>query len=409
MLVLQRRQPRLAIGGWMAALGLIFLSQLSWYFTGLSPAWYVAMHTVRLCADLSAGFVFLLFAGRRFSETPRGDLLPLWHLAPLLALEAIYGLDITNYGWYFGCVLAGVLVCVAIAMRTRRGWPIASTQILVWMAIAAFSFEGNDRAAAYWALAAVYGAAAIHLGVRLSHGSAGRGSLGRTAISASLSIWAMSFLLHPWILPHVELRSVAESIWSMQKFFVTFSMFVLLLETVASENEQLATSDQLTGVGNRRRMEQCLAEAIAGGSAGILLMDLDGFKEINDSYGHLAGDEVLVETASRLSGVLGAGDTLARMGGDEFLIVRRGEIGPLVSAVIAALQPAFVVEGAPAIRVRASIGMASYPADARGKNGAEAIRNLLRAADLSMYEQKKRQADGSAPPLGERRMHRGSV
>ncbi len=404
MLVLQRRQSRLAIGGWMAALDLIFLSQLSWYFAELSPNWHIAMHVVRLCADLSAGFVFLLFAGRKLPETALRTFIPLWHLVPLLGLEAIYGLDITDLRFYLGCAGAGVVVCILVAVRTRQSRQIASAQILVWIAIAAFSFNGNDRAAAYWGLAAVYAAAAVHLWSRLRHGT-----LGRAAIALSLGIWALSFFAHPWILPHPQLRSVAESVWSMQKFFVTFSMFVLLLETVASENEQLAMCDQLTGVANRRRLEQRLGEAIATGSADILLLDLDGFKEINDSFGHLAGDEVLIQTAARLSRALEPGDTLARMGGDEFIVISKGEMEPLVQAVTATLLPPFVVEGGTAIKVRASIGISSYPVDAKGKSGAEAIRHLLRAADSNMYEQKKRQADGSAPPLSERRLHRGHI
>jgi diguanylate cyclase (GGDEF)-like protein len=404
VLVLERLQPRLMIGGWAAALCLIFLSQFSWYFADISPIWHVAMHVVRLCTDLSAGFVFLLFAGRRLSDTPLRRLVAAWQLIPLLALETIYGLDIVEPTYYYACAGLGTLISVALAARSRNKRWILAIQIGAWAAIAAFSSAGNYRASAYWGLAAVYAAAAVHLWSRLPHRT-----VGRVAISASLSIWALTFLLHPWVLPHPLLRQVAESIWSMQKFFATFSMLVLFLETMANENQQLAMQDQLTGIANRRRMEQRLIESVAAGPTGILLLDLDGFKEINDTFGHLAGDEVLVQVASRLTGVIGPNDTFARMGGDEFIIISTGDMQALKASAITALQQPMAIEDIPDFRIRASIGLAIYPEDAGGKTGTDAVRQLLRAADSNMYAQKKDHNKNKIPPLTERRLHRGQI
>src|SRR4029453_11445327 len=99
-------------------------------------------------------------------------------------------------------------------------------------------------------------------------------------------------------------------------------LVALLSETLPSGGEK-ATPDQLTGLANRRlfhtRWQQSLGEA--GGPTALLYVDLDGFKPVNDTLGHEAGDSVLVEVAERLRGLVRAGDVVARLGGDEFAII----------------------------------------------------------------------------------------
>jgi diguanylate cyclase (GGDEF)-like protein len=92
------------------------------------------------------------------------------------------------------------------------------------------------------------------------------------------------------------------------------------------ESRQLALTDELTGLGNRRHLIQRLDAAVAacaqdGRELALLLVDLDGFKELNDTLGHHAGDQVLRQIGPRLNGLLRSGDTLARLGGDEFAVV----------------------------------------------------------------------------------------
>jgi diguanylate cyclase (GGDEF)-like protein len=121
-------------------------------------------------------------------------------------------------------------------------------------------------------------------------------------------------------------------------------------------------------------MEERLLAAIGQGVASVLLIDLDSFKKINDTFGHLAGDEVLRETALRLKTALHGDETLARIGGDEFLIVSMRDPTLLMAAIALPLSKPFVLEGGVEVDVGLSIGSSIYPADARGATGTEAIR-----------------------------------
>ncbi len=158
------------------------------------------------------------------------------------------------------------------------------------------------------------------------------------------------------------------------------------------ELEKYANYDKLTGLPNRRlffeRLERMVVENERDNSQFLLLfIDLDGFKDINDQYGHEAGDEVLKIVGNRLLKCIRKSDTAARMGGDEFtMIIRNIEYKKvaerLVNKIHEALQEVMWV-GAIECKVNASIGVALYPED--GNDGE----SLLRNADSSMYEVKR--------------------
>ena len=152
--------------------------------------------------------------------------------------------------------------------------------------------------------------------------------------------------------------------------------------------EELATRDSLTGLPNRALLIDRLSQGILGSQRnhellGLLFLDLDRFKTINDSLGHAAGDEVLKQVAQRLGGLMRKGDTLARIGGDEFVIVldalRAAEdIGAVAQKIIQTLTDPFLTEGN-ALIVSASIGISVYPDDAMDGE------TLMRNADMAMY------------------------
>ncbi len=144
-----------------------------------------------------------------------------------------------------------------------------------------------------------------------------------------------------------------------------------------------ATHDGLTGLGNRTLLEQKLRQAAAGDVLGVLLVDLDGFKPINDRYGHHAGDQVLIAIAQRLVALAGAGGCAIRLGGDEFAVLLPGtglaaaeSMADLITEAIA--EPIPLPDGP--VEVGASVGAAAGHA-------AEADQ-LLRAADAAMYRRK---------------------
>jgi len=152
-----------------------------------------------------------------------------------------------------------------------------------------------------------------------------------------------------------------------------------------------ATHDHLTGLPNRALLHQRAEHAIAvcrrsGRMLALLFIDLDRFKSINDSLGHGAGDDVLREVETRLSGCWREVDMIARHGGDEFVVLledieRIEEAEQVIARMRAALEAPLTVQGE-AVTVTSSIGVALYPRD------GEVASTLLRNADLAMYRAK---------------------
>lgn len=162
-----------------------------------------------------------------------------------------------------------------------------------------------------------------------------------------------------------------------------------MLRQAQSELERLALRDPLTGLANRSLLGDRIAQALAWGERGarfpaVLLLDLDGFKTINDSLGHTAGDAVLVEVARRLSTVARPMDTVARLGGDEFALVMPDTTAEQAEQVAAAaldsLTEPLRVHGR-SVWALASIGI-------RMGAPGETTDMLLRDADTAMYEAK---------------------
>ena len=149
----------------------------------------------------------------------------------------------------------------------------------------------------------------------------------------------------------------------------------------------LAYHDALTDLPNRLLLNDRLAQAVrvaarVGSSLALLLLDLNGFKEINDTLGHHAGDRILQEVASRMRGLLRGADTVARLGGDEFAVVLPGS--DVDGALLAAQKVLYEIEqpcviGRQALSVRASLGIACFPDHGRSTG------TLLERADVAMY------------------------
>jgi diguanylate cyclase (GGDEF)-like protein len=154
-------------------------------------------------------------------------------------------------------------------------------------------------------------------------------------------------------------------------------------DRLASELEHLAFHDALTGLANRALFRRHLDECESGRA--VLLIDLDGFKPINDAYGHAAGDAVLVAVAVRLRAFADPGDLVARLGGDEFALLTAdpltgAEARARAAELAAEIRLPMTVNGHD-VRVGASIGAATGRSGHRGAA-------LLHEADLAMYEEK---------------------
>ena len=163
-------------------------------------------------------------------------------------------------------------------------------------------------------------------------------------------------------------------------------------DAAAQRLQQLAHFDVLTGLPNRRLFQDSLGNAMAmadsqGWRVFVLFLDLDKFKDINDSLGHAVGDELLCQAGQRLLGCVRLRDTVSRLGGDEFGLILMTPSQPQFAAKVAdkileALSAPFDVEGH-AASVTASIGITVYPADTTDPH------SLMRYADLAMYEAKQ--------------------
>jgi diguanylate cyclase (GGDEF)-like protein len=159
----------------------------------------------------------------------------------------------------------------------------------------------------------------------------------------------------------------------------------------SEQASQLAKYDSLTGLPNRRRMSEILDASLVGAehqgrSCTVMLIELDRFKQVNDTLGHPAGDALLKQVAERLSRIVGDREKAFRLGGDEFQVILpncddRGIIGDMAADIIASLSQPYSVEGSRCI-IGASIGVAVAPVD--GCSGAELIRNV----DLALYAAK---------------------
>ena len=167
---------------------------------------------------------------------------------------------------------------------------------------------------------------------------------------------------------------------------------------VAHETERLralAYTDHLTGLPNRRYLDKWAEDAAGEASAfGFQMLDLNGFKQVNDRYGHHVGDALLRQVSRRVSGISRRLDLVVRLGGDEIAIVQHGALTPedcvaLASRLLAAFREPFDVEGH-VIHVSTSIGSALYPRDSSN------LSDLMRHADRAMYAAKAGEAASGA-------------
>ena len=179
--------------------------------------------------------------------------------------------------------------------------------------------------------------------------------------------------------------------------------------------DALAHRDPLTGLPNRRLFEDRLEIALAQAHryrqrVGLIFIDLDRFKQVNDGFGHAAGDELLRGVAERLGQCVREGDTVARLGGDEFTLLLPGihhaeDLAAISRKLVEALREPYRIGGRE-VRVTASGGISLYPED------GEESEALLRCADTAMYRAKERGRDNFqlfSPAMAERALERRSL
>ena len=223
-----------------------------------------------------------------------------------------------------------------------------------------------------------------------------------------LVAWGIYFVTTS-VLIEVIKGTLPANFWTMHsfQFGATIDMLLFmrvlglqtkLLKQAASQAKlerdtlhSLAHTDPLTGLPNRRIINSAISTAIASGRKdemlAVYMLDLDGFKQVNDQYGHDVGDELLIAVANRLKANLRSADVISRLGGDEFLVMSTGIKNPgqaleLGEKLVKAIGEPFVI-GQQICHVGLTVGYALAPPDAND------TRTLLKRADAAMYEGKQ--------------------
>jgi diguanylate cyclase (GGDEF)-like protein len=230
-----------------------------------------------------------------------------------------------------------------------------------------------------------------------------RATAGAFITIAGFLAWALVFVVVPlmtalWPAVHIE-----SEVWNLPKlgyYVVAVGMILLLLEDQIEHNKSLALHDDLTGLANRRLYQDRLGIALErarrnGTQVALLMVDLDYFKQVNDSMGHHVGDLALKQVAALLSGRVRRSDTVARTGGDEFSVILAEPTSRVAAELVRNSLLQLLSEplqlGEYKVSIGASVGIAVFPEDAHDTE------SLCIAADLRMYES-KHEMDPQAHP-----------
>jgi diguanylate cyclase (GGDEF)-like protein len=384
-----RANHEFLLQGILIAIGLCLLAFSVQQWASLKDAVYGKYAAVIVCHLLFNMHLFGLGATYLWTDQPWIEVhmagVSLLMVSATLALfvEAVLGSDLRPGARVALKALAALLVAFALAFA------------LDWM---------NNR----WlgVVSAVFGLMPALIGL---HGAIARVRRGDSVGTYFIVAWTGYFLTGV-VLSLTINGHIGVNFWSLHalQFGATFDMLlfmrIVILRTAADHRvaqqarherdmmKSLANTDSLTGLKNRRGLNEMLVSLVTQATPerllAIYMMDLDGFKPVNDSFGHDVGDELLVEIGSRLSAAVRTHDIVARVGGDEFVVVANevpseAKAVELGNKLLAVFQSPFEC-GGQACRVGVTIGYVLAPQD-----GVQ-IASLFKAADAAMYAGKQR-------------------
>lgn len=400
LFLVRRRYPGLDIGAWLVATCFLPLPELAWFLGATThPLLSHLAHCLNLFGQMSVGIALLFYERAKGEPRRMNRVWVLVNYVPLLVFSMLFGFYVSSPKPYVMVAVVGILMQLATAWWRRVGAWYVVAGLVTLLPAAVFAWGANYRMANYWIFAVIYAVVFLHMRRVLPVKA-----IGRLPILASLSLWSLFYITHAWALNRVFWRDFADGVWSFERYLLTIGMLLVLMEDQVSLSQNLAMHDALTGLPNRRSLMEWLESAIRrvrrhGGRVTLLLVDLNGFKKVNDTYGHAAGDHLLHVLAGRMRTVVGSDDLLVRLGGDEFVLAsarsrNAEEDGLLEERLRRAIEIPVEVGGESAV-VSGSFGVAVYPDDTGVSAEAEVRSMLLKVADQRMYRKKVR---GEMPP-----------
>ena len=291
-------------------------------------------------------------------------------------------------------IVVVVGTCALLGWRPDRVWWylgaglgfFAAADTIYTLRVAAGNYVAGTMLDALWAVAAV-----VIAGAALQPAAPARAASKNSTsmlVTPTVCVAGSLAMLVYGTSRHISVASVVLASTTIVAGLVRAAVTFRDVQVLSVSREQ-ARTDELTGLGNRRKFHEVLDRRLEtlgdGESAAVLLLDLDRFKEVNDALGHSVGDVLLRNVGARLSQHLRIGDELVRLGGDEFALMlptaTSDEALALGERLRAGLQETFVIEGM-SVHVDASIGIALAP------DVAATVEGLLQRADIAMYQAK---------------------
>ncbi|MHB1935803.1 MAG: diguanylate cyclase domain-containing protein [Acidobacteriaceae bacterium] len=394
-----RNHARKQINSWLLAWTFVLLHFASQALNLGDGFWGTVLATVSLLALDLAGIAFIHAASRLDLFEEQRALLIVWATA-LLAYSSmvVWGVEAVLPYYLVVAVMAASLSLLHFRVRAKRSTSdnVFSflSGLLLPLLLGALVYRHQMGYGIDATLSWLYLVAGVRYWQQFEEKTIGVLTAVCGFVAAS-AIFPVGMLIRQMYLPHLRIDATVRN---LPKFIIAIGILLTFLEEEIGRTEHLALHDALTGLPNRRLLEDRMANMLERAErnqtrAAILVVDLDGFKQVNDKHGHAVGDEFLREVALRLGKVVRRADTLARSGGDEFTVLVSDILQP-DGAKILAQKLQMELDRPIAVRhlqlcVSGSIGVAVYPDD--GGTGD----SLSARADADMY-QAKRHAKSSA-------------
>ena len=400
-----RHHARRQVNSWLLAWTFVLLHFAAQLLKVGEGFWGTVLTTISLLALEMAGIAFVHAASRIDMVKDQPFAMFAWATALLTyGAMVVWGVEAALPYYVAVVVLAVSVTIVHFKLRAERTladnvFSFASSLLLAVL-LAVFVHRDQMGYGIDTTLSWLYLVAGVRYWQRYHHKTIG--VLAATfGFFAASSLFPIALIVRATYVPHLTLDA---SIKNLPKFIIAIGILLTFLEEEIGRTEHLALHDPLTGLPNRRLLEDRLANMLERAErnhtrAAILVVDLDGFKQINDTHGHAVGDEFLREVALRLGKVVRRADTLARSGGDEFTVLVSDILQPNGAKILSQklqmeLDRPFEVRHLQ-LRVSGSIGVAVYPED------GETAESLCARADADMYREKRHSKASTESPTKE--------